>query len=142
MELSEIMVSILIFSLVIMGPVFYYSSLISGVKDKYGIEMSASRDTAVFNMANQVIAKAEELQANARDMTTGNLFTDFVNMLTSGLGTISIMWDFTGMFQNIIDEFIDMIGISGSGWIGAGVMGVILIIITAKILSIALSKEV
>ena len=143
MQISEIAVSLLLFGIVVGAPIYYYSSLMTGVQEKYGVTMSASSSTAAFNITNAMIAKAAALQANTQAMSGDNAFTDFVNMLTSGLGTLSMFWDLTGLFQGIVNSFLTLIGInSEGGWIGAAIMGIILIVITAKILSIILSRDV
>ena len=142
MQLSEIAVSLLLFSIVVGGPILYYSSLMTGVQERYGTTMSASSDTAAFNVTNTLIAKITELQANTQRMSSGNTFTDFVNMITSGLGVLAMFWELPGLFQNIINTFLDITGLNAGGWIGAAIMGIIGLIITIKIISIALSKDV
>jgi len=137
------MISLLLFGMMITGPVLYYSQLITNVEDKYGVTISQSENTSTFQVANQIIDKAETLQVSTQSMATGNFFTDFVGMLVAGLGTLSIMWDFTGIFTNIINDFVGILGISGEGgWITAGIVGIVLIVITTKILSIVLNREV
>ena len=141
MQLSEIAVSLLLFSIVVGGPILYYSSLMTGVQERYGVTMSASSDTAAFNVTNTLIAKITELQENTRRMSSGNTFTDFVNMITSGLGVLAMFWELPGLFQNIINTFLDITGLNAGG-LGAAIMGIIGLIITIKIISIALSKDV
>lgn len=142
-KLSSLMVALVLFGMMVTGPILYYSSLMTNVEDKYGVTITQSRNVSTYQVASKVIEKAETLQTSTEGMATGNLFTDFVGMLVAGLGTLSLFWDFTGIFTNIVDDFIGIVGISGEGgWISAGIMGIILIVITAKILSIVLNREV
>jgi len=137
------MVSLLMFGMLVTGPILYYSSLITNIEDMYGVTISQSKNVTTYQIANRIIEKADDLQAGTKSMATGNLFTDFVGLLVSGLGTLSLFWDFTGIFTNVVSDFISLIGIGGEGgWISAGIMGIILIIITSKILSIVLNREV
>ena len=142
MQLSEIAVSLLLFSIVVGGPILYYSSLMTGVQERYGTTMSSSSDTAAFNVANSLIANITALQVQVQSMSSGNIFTDFVNMLTAGMGALSMFWGITGLFQGIINSFLDITGLNAGGWIGATIMGIILLVITAKIISLAMSKDV
>lgn len=144
MELSDFLTTLLLFSLVVMGPIFAYSGLITGMSEKYGVTMSASDDTEVFDIASSIIDKAETFQASVQGMATGNVFTDMVNMMTAGLGTLGIFWDMTAMVTNIADAFLGIVNLSGvnGGWIGAGVLGVMLVFITAKILSLIFNRDV
>jgi len=137
------MISLLLFGMMVAGPTFYYSSLRTNAMTKYDITMKQSRNTTTFQIADTIIEKAGTLQSRTENMASGNIFTDFVNMMVVGQGVLSIIWDFTGIFTNIPNEFIDMIGFGGQkGWIAAGIAGIVLIVITAKVLSIVLNREV
>ena len=141
-KLSSLMISLLLFGMMVAGPIFYFSSLVNNVESQYGVTITQS-NTTTFQVANQIIEKSKELQDETRSMTTGNPFTDFVNMLVRGAQVLTMMWDLTGIFTNIINDFVSFLGIAGEGgWITAGIMGIILIIITTKILSILLNREV
>lgn len=142
-NLSSIMVTLLLFSLFVTGPVVYYTVLIGNVYDKYGVEVTQSTNTAVFSVTQDVIDMAKSLESNTTAMASGNLFTDFVGMLVSGLNTLKVMFGLTGIFTSIVDEFLVIMGLSGSGIpIAPVVLGIVLIIITAKILSIVLNRDV
>jgi hypothetical protein len=137
------MISLVLFGMLVMGPVFLYAELRSGMYITYGFNMSASDDSDVYDIVENVRTRTGQIQNETAAMTTGNIFTDFVNMLVGGARVLKTMWDLTGVFTNIINAFVSLLGFGGEGgWITTGIMTIILIIITFKILGVLLGKEI
>lgn len=137
------MVSLILFSMMVTGPALYYASLTTNANTKYGINVTHTQDVATFQVADEVIIKANTLQETTENIATGNIITDFVGILIKGVGVLSIFFDFTGIFTNVANDFTRILGFGGAGgWITAGILGIILVVITAKILSLAMNREV
>lgn len=139
-EIRSFMISLLVFSGVIVGMSFFYVDLTSPTNlAAYGytpaqIANISPEDLSSRDVANDIIEQTKAIEETLKQQPTGITAVDVAwGYINAGLSALLLPLNSVSLFTNMIDDVSSFIGLPT--WVSVTVIGIISLIILMEIMS-------